>query len=133
MIIGLGVDSVEIERFVSWGTYDYKQLSRIFSAQEIEYSLMTPAKSAERFAARFAAKEAFFKALSGALPGHGIPFLTVCKHMSVARTKAGAPYCVVDWARLSGLALFSLRNSIKTHISLSHTKTVATALVVLEK
>ena len=56
MICGIGVDSVEIERFALWLDYSKKRLSRIFSLEEIEYCLQQKNKSAERFAVRFAAR-----------------------------------------------------------------------------
>lgn len=72
--LGIGIDSVDIERFTEWHTYPRQSLSRIFSDQEIDYCLECPTKSAERFAARFAAREAFLKALHQAMPTIQIPF-----------------------------------------------------------
>ena len=60
MVKGIGIDSIEIARFRLWHTYSYRQLSRIFSSEEIDYCLSNIIKSSERFAVRFAAKEAFF-------------------------------------------------------------------------
>lgn len=64
MVLGIGIDSVDIARFEQWHTYSHKKLLRVFSPAEIAYSLENPTKSAERFAVRFAAKEALFKALT---------------------------------------------------------------------
>ena len=56
-MIALGIDSVDIERFSDWYTMP-DRYKRIFSDTEIAYCLSVPAKSAERFATRFAASRA---------------------------------------------------------------------------
>ena len=124
MICGIGVDTVEVVRFAQWHTYSRKTLSRIFSDEEIEYCLAQINKSAERFAVRFAAREAFFKAFSYAFPSHTVPFLTLCKNISIQK-KGSRPFLVFDWLQLS--------NPIMIHVSLSHTKTIATAYVIIEE
>ena len=50
MILGVGIDAVEIARFADWHTKSDKQLRRIFSEEEMAYCLSVPAKTAERFA-----------------------------------------------------------------------------------
>src|SRR5260221_7060347 len=94
MIIGIGVDTVEIKRFALWHTYSRKKLFRIFSQEEIDYVLSNQQKSAERFAVRFAAREALYKALSYAYPDIKIPFLTLCASVSVTK-KDGLPYLII--------------------------------------
>jgi holo-[acyl-carrier protein] synthase len=128
MILGIGVDSVEIQRFRSWSLYSRSQLSRIFSEQEITYCLQNPIKSAERFAARFAAREAFFKALSTHKPNHTIPFLTVCRLITIER-EGNVPRLIIDWTQIID---YQPIISIHTLLSLTHTQKVATAFVVLE-
>ena len=126
MILGIGIDIVEVERFVSWRDYSPKKLSRIFSPQEIDYCLQQPNKSAERFAARFAAREALFKALSYAYPNHQLPFLTLCSRVTITKVD-GRPYLIVVGdlgIDLTGLVF---------HLSLSHTRTHATAFVIIER
>lgn len=88
MILGIGIDIVEIDRFKGWSHKSSSELSRIFSQREIDYACECPLKSAERFAARFAAKEALYKALSQAL-GHVPPLLTVFKKVEVLRDPPG--------------------------------------------
>ena len=87
MILGIGIDSVEIKRFEPWTSYSKNRLARIFSEHEITYSLSNPKKAAERLAARFAAKEAFFKALSQSFPDNGINLLTRMKFYLVQMQK----------------------------------------------
>ena len=94
MILGIGVDTVEVNRFSEWHTYSKKKLLRIFSDEEIEYCLSNPNKSAERFAARFAAREAFFKALSYAYPSKNVPFLTLCKAIIIKKINS-RPYIII--------------------------------------
>ena len=62
MILGIGVDIAEIDRFKPWCSYSSEQLSRIFSPKELEQCKRNGKLSADRLASRFAAKEAFFKA-----------------------------------------------------------------------
>jgi len=128
MIIGIGIDSVEVERFAHWHTYAPSTLHRIFSQEEINYCLSNLTKSAERFAVRFAAREAFFKALSSAYPAITIPFLTVCRSISITKLDNQAPVLKIDWQKLLGT-----NSDIKSFVSLTHTKTVATAIIILEK
>lgn len=123
MILGIGVDSVEVHRFSQWHTFSRKKLSRIFSEQEIDYCLQQLNKSAERFAVRFAAREAFFKAFSAAFPEVSIPFLTVCKIVSIKK-QVGRPVLLADWLSTDGLSF---------HLSLTHANTIATAFVIIEQ
>lgn len=129
MIFGIGVDSVEIKRFESWLSYSPQLLRRIFSEQEIEYCLQNPTKSAERFAVRFAAREAFFKAYSMYQPEHAIPFLTLCRLIAIKKSSNNAPYLIVDWAQI---ATHLPIPPIDMLLSFTHTQQIATAFVVLQ-
>ncbi len=101
------------------------RLRRIFSKVEIDYCLSTPEKSAERFAVRFATKEAFFKALCQRYPEKNFPLLTVAKNCEIV--KAGsAPMLSVNWNALKVPKL-------KTLISLTHTGQTASAAVILQE
>jgi len=122
MIKGIGIDVTEIERFRSWHTYSPTRLKKIFSPEEITYCLSVPKKSAERFAVRFSAKEAFFKALAPLNHRHSL--LKICRAVSVV-TNDEFPRLSVDWALL-GIS------PMKAHFSLSHTRISAHAIVVLE-
>jgi len=124
MILGIGIDSVDIERFASWHLLPLSSLLRVLSKTEIDYCLSCPAKSAERFAARFAAREALFKAFNSAFAHPKVPFLTICKHITIKKTMQGAPHLIFDYP-LSGQ-----KYNIK--LSWTHTKTTATAIVCIQ-
>ncbi len=126
MIIGLGADAVELERFAHWSHYSHKRLLRIFTQQEIAYCLADAAKSNERFAARFAAKEAFFKAASSFFDLKSL--LAIVKFVEIVRDPAGPVSLRVDWERLN----LPVYDNLRMHLSLTHTKIAALAVVILE-
>jgi holo-[acyl-carrier protein] synthase len=122
-MITVGIDTEEIARFTEWTKYSKERLLRIFSEEELSYCLEEPVKTLERMAARFAAKEAFYKAVTNLLlePKSFMQVSTLC---SVKKHANGTPELVVNWAALE-LPEYS------TQISLTHTSQVATALVVI--
>jgi phosphopantetheine--protein transferase-like protein len=126
MIIGSGIDTIEIDRFSQWHTYSRQKLRRIFSPEEIDYCLANPQKSAERFAVRFAAREAFYKALSYAYPDYNFPFLTVCSHTAIHKINQRPYYKMVNFGSIDS-ALFTI------HLSWSHSRLHATAFVIIEQ
>ncbi len=128
MIIGLGIDSVDIHRFSNWHSYPIPQLKKILSRDEIDYCMQNKLLSAQRFAVRFATREAFFKAWHTAFPKPYIPFLTCCRGISLSRTAHNAPLLEINWT------LFGSKKPLCTAlISVTHTPTVATACVFLQK
>jgi holo-[acyl-carrier protein] synthase len=124
MITGIGIDIIETDRFQTWHKYSPMQLKKLYSDDEINYCLSAQQKSAERFAVRFAAKEAFFKALSSATHSSH-PLLKICKSVTIVPNDE-QPQISVDWSSL-GL------DPMKVHFSLSHNRTAAVAIVTLEK
>ncbi len=131
MILGIGIDSVNIERFYQYHEHPEEMLLKMFSQAEIDYSLSKP-QPAANFAARFATREAFFKAYQGMLhlymKDHPATLLTINKHIEVTRTERGLPLIKADWARLLPIGI----NEPKIHLSITHTDTIATAMVILE-
>ncbi len=125
MILGIGVDLVNIPRIErilkKWGD---KFKKRAFSESEIEYSEGYN-RSYEHFAANFAVKEAFFKAL-----GKGFKGNMRIHDVEVLRDENGKPYI-----NLHGKAKRSTErlgiNSI--HISISHDVEYSVAVVILER
>jgi holo-[acyl-carrier protein] synthase len=130
MILGIGLDTVDIERFNDWHTHSKEKLQKIFSEEEITYCLESPTKSAERFAVRFAAREALFKALGSYKSDHIIPFLTLCKKTKLLRTENGIPRIELDWKYIKEQINL---DRCKIFISLTHTQHIATAWIILEK
>ncbi|GAA4116492.1 holo-ACP synthase [Enteractinococcus coprophilus] len=115
MIIGIGVDMVDIARFERQLERTPKLRERLFTPAERELSLQS-------LAARFAAKEAVAKALSA-------PAGMNWQHCQIGREPSGVPYVVVtgtvaDIAEAKGVR--------RWHLSLSHDGGWATAMVVAE-
>jgi holo-[acyl-carrier protein] synthase len=124
MIIGTGIDLVEIDRIHrSIQRYGPRFLNRVYTPAEQAYCLRKR-KSAESFAARFAAKEAGAKAL-----GTGISFGVSWLEFEVVRQLSGRPSL-----RFHGRAAqIAARLGIaRAALSLTHTATLAQASVVLE-
>lgn len=98
-------------------------LRRVFTPEEIRYCTARP-NSAERLAARFAAKEAGMKAIGTGLR-HGVTW----HDLEVVRQPGGRPFL-----HLTGVAAeFAARLGCKrTHLSLTHTQEQALAFVILE-
>ena len=94
MIVGSGIDLVEIGRIQqSMDRYGKRFLDRVYTAAEQAYCLRKR-KSAESFAARFAAKEAGAKAL-----GTGISYGVSWLEIEVVREPSGRPTPAVSRAR----------------------------------
>ena len=122
-MLTVGIDTVEISRFNRWTTYSKERLSRLFSPQEIDYCLKEPIKAPERMAVRFAAKEAFYKAVTTLLK-EPQPFTKVGPLCKVVKHTDGNPVLEVDWQALD-LPVYTAQ------LSLTHTADLATAIVII--
>ncbi len=137
MILGIGTDMVAINRFASWQQFSHERLQRIFTQSELDYSCTLQGDyQLERLAARFAAKEAFYKALSSAISKINpdqkmVPFLTVAPLVEVKNGQFGVPILQVNW-RAFGEHMTFTDSPMTIHLSLSHEKDYALAFVVLE-
>ncbi len=124
MIIGIGIDLVEVERFSeALERHGDRFRKRLFTDGEMEYC--SRCRYPERhLAARFAAKEAASKCFGTGISG-GIRF----RDFEIYNNSAGAPFL-----RLHGKAaeLFEERNAVSIHVSLTHTDVSAAATVILE-
>jgi holo-[acyl-carrier protein] synthase len=124
MIVGLGIDLVRIERVSALlKRKGGRALARLFTAAEAERCAASK-HPPESFAARFAAKEAFFKAL-----GTGWGIGGAWTEVEVVSAPSGAPSL-----RLSGKAaeLAAARGTVRIHLSMTHADDTAAAIVVLE-
>ncbi|GAB6089524.1 holo-ACP synthase [Spirochaeta dissipatitropha] len=121
MIFGIGTDIVKVDRFDKWMESGIS--SRCFHPDELNYCLGRGLKAAEAMAARFAAKEAFGKALGTGIRGFAL------REVEVRQTESGRPLL-----KLHGKAgeLAASVGIVNTHVSLSHEREYATAVVVLE-
>jgi holo-[acyl-carrier protein] synthase len=120
--VGVGIDQVMVADFERQPFVDNKAFyERLFSADEIAYCL-GQAAPAQHFAARYAAKEAAVKACSAIVP-------LAYWQVEVRRATDGAP-SLQFWNEARSGPQLELR-SIRALISLSHTETVASAVVVL--
>ena len=123
MIIGCGVDIVNIERFEKFVTNE-KFIQRFFHSDEIISIRINNLIRKESLAARFAAKEALGKAL-----GIGIGLLTL-RDICVSKNERGKPQMIV-YNSVKERVIKSGANKI--HVSLSHDKDYAIAQVILER
>ena len=126
MIVGIGVDAVDIERVERmFESKSERMLNRLFSADEIQY-FTGKAAPAQHLAVRLAAKEATYKALSGNELARGIGW----RDVEVVLRPDGAPEL-----RLHGRAAERLTELSATtlHVSLTHSSTTAVAVVIVER
>ena len=124
MILGMGNDIFEVDRMkqeLEQGGSEFRD--RLFTAEEIAYC-ESKRYAAQHYAARFAAKEAFLKAMNTGLR-NGLTW----KDIEVRHGVDRAPELVLSG---EARALAVQRGIEKTFLSLSHTSSLAIASVVLE-
>jgi holo-[acyl-carrier protein] synthase len=119
VIVGVGVDVVEIDRFAAALARRPRLAERCFTEAEARYCLAKPFPP-QHFAARFAAKEAVGKAL-----GRG---MTRWREVEVVRGR-GAPTVALhahyaEWAARRGVD--------RVHLTLTHSRGLAVAVAVAE-
>jgi len=123
MICGIGIDMTTIDRFASW--IDKPELiDRFFNSREKCYDKSTGYMK-EHYAVRFAAKEAFGKAL-----GTGITGFNLCD-LYIQNDKAGKPELIVTGSARQKLE--QMYGDCRLFVSLTHEKNNAVAVVIIEK
>jgi holo-[acyl-carrier protein] synthase len=122
MIVGIGIDLTDIGK-ISESIRTDVFLRKVFTPTEIEDCLKS-GNPAERFAGKFAAKEACMKAL-----GHGIRQEVWFTQIEVMNDENGAP-----GIRANGNAekLMIAKKVEKVHVSITHTNGIAAAVLILE-
>ncbi len=121
MIYGIGIDIVHIPKFKQViGKWGDRFKNRIFTQNELAYC-NGRRFSEQHLAARFAAKEAFIKAL-----GRGVKFSDI----EILNNQAGKPY--IDIAELKIRNPKSEIRNFKTHLTLSHDGDYCIAQVIVE-
>jgi holo-[acyl-carrier protein] synthase len=119
MIVGIGIDLAEVERYRFEGARRERFARKVYTEEEMAYALRKR-NWPERLAGFFAAKEATRKAF-----GHAIPWRAV----GVTHERSGKPVI-----RLFGAyeGLLAARGVRAVHLTITHTATMAAAVVVLE-
>ena len=124
MIVGTGIDVIEVPRVAAAiERYGQRFLHRIFTEGEIRYC-DSKANRVERYAARFAAKEAAMKAL-GTGWSRGVRW----RDLEVLRQPGGRPTVAFHGKAAEFAARLGVANAA---LSLTHTKAQALAQVILE-
>lgn len=123
MVIGIGIDIIEIDRIKkSIDTYGDSFLNKIYTKNELDYCLAKHNKY-QHLAARFAAKEAIYKALTT-----GWEKDATWKSMEIINEPNGLPV-VKFFGKLK--EFISKDKDIK--ISLSHSDNYVTAVAIIYK
>jgi holo-[acyl-carrier protein] synthase len=124
MILSIGIDIVEVYRIAETLARTPRFTERVFTETERAYCDAKGVAAPQSYAGRFAAKEAFLKALKtgwrGKITWHDIEIIS---------DDDGVP-----WLRNSGEAatLFEKTGAVRSHISISHTAEHAVAQVIFE-
>ena len=121
-MIGVGIDAVEVDRFRGVLARRSGMRDRLFTADEVAYA-SSANDPTERLAARFAAKEAVMKVL-----GVGLGAVAF-REIEVVRHRSGRPLLQLH-GRAAELAVDA--GVERWHVSLTHTATMAEAVVVAE-
>ena len=124
MIVGTGIDIAEVERIEQTiARFGGRFKERVFTADEIRYC-ESKTNKAERYAARFAAKEAGMKAI-GTGWSRGVRW----QDIEVRRLPGGRPTVVF---RGKAGEFFAKLGGVRAHLSITHTKESAMAYVIIE-
>ena len=125
MIVSIGIDIIEVYRIRETLERTPRFAERVFTEREKAYCDAKGAASAQSYAARFAAKEAFLKALKTGWRGK-----ITWRDIEVLNDEQGVPRL-----EICGEARTILENlgANKIHLSMSHTTEHATAQVILER
>ena len=125
MIVSTGIDIVEVYRIAETMARTPRFAERVFTPAEREYCDAKGAAAAQSYAGRFAAKEAFLKALKtgwrGKLNWHDV---------EVVNNADGAPLLQLS---AEAARLFDASGAARIHLSISHTSEHAVAMVVTER
>lgn len=116
MITGIGIDIVELHRIQKMADKHAKFALRILTASEYQqYEQLQGGRQVEFLAGRFAAKEAYSKAI-----GTGIGKELSFQDIEIAKDERGKPFIIKP-----------VKNRI--HLSISHSKDYAVAQVIIEE
>jgi len=125
MIFGTGTDIIETNRIQKAVENTSGFRDKIFTPAEQQYCEAQKAGKYSSYAARFAAKEAFFKAL-----GTGYRYGMTFQEIEIINNALGKPEIVVRGKVKNRMVQQGIS---QIHLSLSHTRKTAIAFVILEK
>lgn len=125
MIVSIGVDIIEVYRIRETIKRTPRFVERVFTEKERAYCVSKGAAAAQSYGARFAAKEAFLKALKTGWRGK-----VTWHDMEILSDELGAPSLSV---RNEARILMENLGANRIHLSISHTTEHAVAQVVLER
>ncbi|MCS6824655.1 MAG: holo-ACP synthase [Cytophagaceae bacterium] len=125
MVYGIGTDLIEVDRIRAIIEKERGFREKVFTPDEIKYCESRPNSKAEHYAVRYAAKEAFFKALGTGLRA-GMSFLD----LEIMNDALGKPELIIRGDTQKKLEKWGNVNILLT---LSHVKQMATAFVVIQK
>ena len=132
MIKGIGIDIIEIDRIKeAVEKFGDSFLQKIYTAREINYCQNHKAVKFPELAGRFAAKEAYSKAIGTGIIGTGME-----KEGVVGRAKGGISWKEIEIVNdLHGKPHIYLNGKLakKVQVSLSHSLNSAVAMVYVEK
>jgi phosphopantetheine--protein transferase-like protein len=131
MILGIGTDIVDIDRFKKWEDFSHDQYRKVFSDNELKYCKSNNSS----LASRFAAKEAFYKALSSALfklelTSTEFSFLFLCKNVEVDKNFWDIPYLKINLVAIEDKIGTKLPD-MQVDLSLSHEQRYSIAFVII--
>ncbi|MBR5903981.1 MAG: holo-ACP synthase [Alphaproteobacteria bacterium] len=124
MIVGIGIDLVESDRFLDWSAF---KKQRIFTKKELEYADEDNARSEKHLANFWAAREATLKAL-GIGFGEEIAFSDI----SVSHDENGRPELVIAGGAKNALKELAGANA-RVLLSITDQADYSAAIVVIEK
>lgn len=125
MIVSIGIDIVEVYRIRESMTRTARFAERVFTEGERAYCESKGAAAYQSYAARFAAKEAFLKAIKTGWRGK-----LAWTDIEVVSDAEGVPELRVT---NEAARLMAELGVVTAHLSISHTKDHAVAYVILEK
>lgn len=132
MVVGIGLDIVELARIARWMSGDAgdrtdRLAGRVLTDGEREiWAALAPGRKAEFLAGRFAAKEAVAKAF-----GCGIGGVVGFRDIEVLPDERGRPHCRLSAAAWERLGLEEARHVV--HVAITHEKSVAAATAIVER
>lgn len=124
MILGIGIDLVECDRFLDWSAF---KKQRIFTKKELEYADAYNANAEKHLANFWAAREACLKALGTGF-GDDIAFSDV----SVVHDEAGRPELLIAGGA-KALIKELAGGDAKIHLSITDQGDYSAAFVIIEK